>query len=59
MDLSLFQGVDDQGDVFADIAVDIVRFTQQFRCLVYDVGGQNFCEESFLISLVELSPVRW
>ena len=49
----VIQGVDDQGDVFAHIDADIVRSGEKLRCLVYDVGGQNLCEESFLISLVE------
>ena len=49
----MVQVIDDERDVFAHIDADIVRSGEKLRCLVYDVGGQNFCEESFLISLVE------
>ena len=47
------QFVDDESDIFAQVAADVVLAGEKLRCLVYDVGGQNFCEESFLISLVE------
>ena len=50
----VIQGVDDQGDVFAHIAVDIVRFTQQFRGLVDQVGGQDVVEGPFFVGLIEL-----
>ena len=50
----VIQGVDDQGDVFAHIAVDIVRFTQQFRGLVDQVGGQDTVEGPFLVGFIEL-----
>ena len=46
----VIQGVDDQGDVFAHIAVDIVRFTQQFRGLVDQVGGQDAVEGPFSLA---------
>jgi len=45
----VIQLVDDESDILADV----VLAGEKLRCLVYDVGGQNFCEESFLISLVE------
>ena len=50
----VIQGVDDQGDVFAHIAVDIVRFTQQFRGLVDQVGGQDAVEGPFFVGFIEL-----
>lgn len=43
----VIQGVDDQGDVFAHITVDIVWSGQQFRGLVDQVGGQDAVESSF------------
>ena len=49
----MIQLVDNQCDIFAQVAADVVLAGEKFRCLVYDVGGQNFCEQSFLISLVE------
>ena len=49
----VIQFVDDESDIFAQVAADVVLAGEKLRCLVYDVGGQNFCEESFLISLVE------
>ena len=49
----VIQLVDDESDIFAQVAADVILAGEKLRCLVYDVGGQNFCEESFLISLVE------
>ena len=49
----MIQLVDDESDIFAQVAADVILAGEKLRCLVYDVGGQNFCEESFLISLVE------
>ena len=49
----VIQLVDDESDIFAQVAADVIFAGEKLRCLVYDVGGQNFCEESFLISLVE------
>ena len=55
----VIQGVDDQGDVFAHIAVDIVRFTQQFRGLVDQVGGQDAVEGPLFRRLHRTLPCRW
>ena len=51
----MIQRINDQCDIFAHIACDVIRFGEKLRCLVYDVGGQNFCEESFLIALSNFS----
>ena len=37
----VIQGVDDQGDIFAHITVNIIWTFQKFRCLVDQVGSQN------------------
>ena len=49
----MIQGVDDQGDIFAHITVDIVWSDQQFRGLVDQVGGQDAVESSFFVGFVE------
>ena len=49
----VIQGVDDQGDIFAHITVDIVWSDQQFRGLVDQVGGQDAVEGSFFVGFIE------
>ena len=49
----VIQLVDDESDIFAQVAADVIFAGEKLRCLVYDVGGQNFCEESLLIRLVD------
>ena len=49
----VIQRVDDQGNVLAQIAADIIRTFQQFRRLINQVGGQQFCEQPFLVSPVK------
>lgn len=50
----MVQGINQKSDVFAHITADIVGALQQFGSLVYQICGQDTCNESFLISLIEL-----
>ena len=55
----MIQGVDDQGDVFAHITVDIVWSGQQFWGLVDQVGGQDAVESSFFVGLDVYKRQAW
>ena len=48
----MIQGINDVGNVFAQVAVGVVRLLEQFRCLVYQVGGEDVVKQAVLISLV-------
>ena len=50
----MIQGINDVGNVFAQVAVGVVRLLEQFRCLVYQVGGEDVVKQAVFISLVEL-----
>ena len=51
--LVVVKSVDDQGNVFAHVAVDIVRSGKQFRCLISQVGGHYFVDNAVFNSFVE------
>ena len=38
----VIQLVDDESDIFAQVAADVILAGEKLRCLVYDVGGQTF-----------------
>ena len=47
------QGIDDVGDIFAHVAVDVPFPAQQLRCLIDQVRSQHPVDDSFFISPVE------
>lgn len=49
----VIQGVDDIGNVFAHIAVDVPLAAKQFRRLVDQVGGENPVDQAILVNLVK------
>ena len=49
----MIECVDDERDVFAHIAVDIVRFGQKLRSLVDQVGRKDAAYDAVLVGLVE------
>ena len=49
----VIQGVDDIGDVFAHIAVDVPLAAEKLRCLVDQIGGQDTMDQAVLICLVK------
>ena len=50
----MIQRLDNQGNVLAHVAADIVRTFQKFRALVFQVCGQNAVNQAFLVSFVKL-----
>ena len=55
----MIQRINDVSDILAEVAVDIIRFLEQLRCLVYQVGGQNEVKHAGFISLVKFLQCRW
>ena len=37
----MIQRINDVSDILAQVAVDIIWFLEQLRCLIYQVGGQT------------------
>ena len=50
----MIQRINDVSDILAEVAVDIIWFLEQLRCLVYQVGGQDAVDQTVLIVLVKL-----
>ena len=50
----MVQRIDQQSNVFAHIAVDIVWTAQKFRCLLDQVGCEDVGDDAFLVRFVEL-----
>ncbi len=48
------QGIDDVGDIFAHITVDVPGPLQQFRGLVDQVGGEHLVDQTVFGGLIEL-----
>lgn len=51
--LVVVKGVDDQGNVFAHVAGDIVVFGKKLRGLVDQVSGEQFVEDAIFVGFVE------
>ena len=51
----VIQRIDQESDVFAHVAADVVRLQQQFRLLIYKVCGDKLGEPAFFIGLVKFS----
>lgn len=49
----VIQRVDQKSDVLAQIAVDIIGALQQFRCLIYQIGGQDPVKNPLFIGLIK------
>ena len=50
----MVQRIDQQSNVFAHIAVDIVWTAQKLRCLVDQVGCEDVGDDAFFVRFVEL-----
>ena len=50
----MVQSVDNQCNILAHIAVDIIWFGEQLRCLIDQVCSQNTCQNTLFISLIKL-----
>ncbi len=50
----MVQSVDNQCNILAHIAVDIVWTAQKFRSLVDQVGCEDVGDDAFLVRFVEL-----
>ena len=51
--LVVVEGVDDQGNVFAHVAGDIVVFGKKLRGLVNQVSGEQLVEDAIFVGFVE------
>mgnify|MGYP007025218752 CR=1 FL=1 len=49
----MIQGINEQSNVFAHVAVDIIRTLQELRRLINQVGCKDLGNNTLLISLVE------
>ena len=49
----MIQGINDQCDVFAHITADVVWLLKKLRCLVNQVGSEEFVEVAFFVSIIE------
>ena len=49
----MVEGVDDQGNVFAHVAGDIVVFGKKLRGLVNQVSGEQLVEDAIFVGFVE------
>ena len=49
----MVQRINDQSNIFAHIAADVVWLLKKLRCLVNQVGSKEFVEVAFLVSIVK------
>ena len=49
----MVEGINDQGDVFAHVAIYIVWLLKQLVCLINQIGGQEAVKVPVLVCVVE------
>ena len=49
----MIQRINDQCDIFAHIACDVIRFGEKLRCLINKVCSKKFIKDTVLVSFVK------